>query len=773
MLVSIRMVDRPPSTVTKHDLPALLIIFVVVTLAFFDVLFMGRGFYLRDLTSVYFPMKSLVRDALLSGELPYWNRAYGAGQPMAANPEYEIFYPPQLLILIGPVDFGFRLHILFHLYLAGATMYLLLRSLSATRAASIFGALSFVFGGLILSTISLLPLLFPMAWMPLLIWCSRRAFHAPSAPTIAAASMTLGMIGLVGEPVSFLISLLLLFGVGTYYLVKVRGAGWKGSLATTGIVVAAALAIASVQIVPAWGHLKDSVRSRGITDQTGTFWSLPLARPLELFFPNLFGANDPQHSVFQMSRIYPVEGVPYFYSIYPGLVVILLFAAAVSLRKKGSTLCLLATSISLLLAFGAHTPLWSMKRVIPVLSSLRYSEKFVMVPALIIPILAAMAWSAILGGDEALRKRGLVLACAFSLVSGSIFLATLRLPDGKGADFLRAGFLAAGLVLVLLIVPSRPRVATGLMTILLLADLLSLSRSITPTFPRGFFNEMPPLAREIRSDRYRIFHEAAWFEKTPLGRPYLLDPVGRHWMWRNGVFPITGNGWGVQSVLDQDIDQTLLLNSTDFLNTAIALRRQNDESGLEKLLSMSNVKWRAYYRPFEMVARESGGSIEDSVPVVFRPRGTNERYYFADRIVTSRNPEEMVAALQVGTARSAFADLPARTPASGIVRKITERPNSAEVLVDVSPGTGFLVASVTAHRYWSAAIDGTPVQIHTTNMAYQGLAVSQGRHRITFRYRNPLIDICGVISGLSVLLVLSLMVFFPVRLAGQEEKNSQ
>jgi hypothetical protein len=97
--------------------------------------------YMRDLTRYYYPTKQILRQIVYGGEFPYWNRYFSAGQPIAANPEHEIFYPFTWLILLPSYDFGYRLHILMHIYIGTLGMYALLRSmeLRAGRTVSLRG----------------------------------------------------------------------------------------------------------------------------------------------------------------------------------------------------------------------------------------------------------------------------------------------------------------------------------------------------------------------------------------------------------------------------------------------------------------------------------------------------------------------------------------------------------------------------------------------------------------------------------------------------------
>jgi hypothetical protein len=73
-------------------------------------------------TRFYYPMKKVARDVILSGEFPSWNPNLSEGQPLAANPEFAVFYPPNWFLLLPDYDLAFRLHILFHYYIAAIGM---------------------------------------------------------------------------------------------------------------------------------------------------------------------------------------------------------------------------------------------------------------------------------------------------------------------------------------------------------------------------------------------------------------------------------------------------------------------------------------------------------------------------------------------------------------------------------------------------------------------------------------------------------------------------
>src|SRR3954452_19395228 len=150
--MSLKLTTYNPRLVWRNfDRRAQLLLGLLVVVVYADVLFAGRGFYLLDITSYHLPMTWIVRDVVLRGALPLWNRAYSAGQPLAANPAYEVFYPPQWLVFVLPYVYAFQLHIILHFLIAAAGAFFLIRSLGVKPLPSAVGAAAFVFSGPYLS----------------------------------------------------------------------------------------------------------------------------------------------------------------------------------------------------------------------------------------------------------------------------------------------------------------------------------------------------------------------------------------------------------------------------------------------------------------------------------------------------------------------------------------------------------------------------------------------------------------------------------------------
>lgn len=102
-----------------------------------------RNPFLQDVTTQYLPWAKAVRDAWLSGEVPWRDRWNGCGTPLAANGLSAAFSPLVLAFLILPLARAFALAAAVKLLLALAGGWLWLRELGASRGSSLFGSVAF------------------------------------------------------------------------------------------------------------------------------------------------------------------------------------------------------------------------------------------------------------------------------------------------------------------------------------------------------------------------------------------------------------------------------------------------------------------------------------------------------------------------------------------------------------------------------------------------------------------------------------------------------
>ena len=185
----------------RHDAIAIAILGLLATILFFDVLVGTHNFYMRDLTRYYYPTKQVLRDIVLGRRVPVLepplrrraadrrqSRARGLLSADLADPS------AQLRLRLPPAHPRAHLHRpVRHVRAAALDGRCARRRRSSARS-------SFGLGGIYLSYINLLPILFCAAWLPLTCLFVRRFLLAPRLRDFALASLFLGMQFLVGEP---------------------------------------------------------------------------------------------------------------------------------------------------------------------------------------------------------------------------------------------------------------------------------------------------------------------------------------------------------------------------------------------------------------------------------------------------------------------------------------------------------------------------------------------------------------------------------------------
>ena len=776
----------------RADLIAVLTLVFLGTLLFIDVFVGVNGFYMRDLTRYYYPTKQILREIVQHGEFPYWNRYFSGGQPIAANPEHEVFYPLTWLILLPSYNLGFRLHILIHIYIGLIGMYALLRSMELRPFPAWFGAAAWGLGGLYLSYINLLPILFCAAWLPLTCLFVRRFLLRRSVRDFALGALFLGLQFLVGEPTTVMQTGLL---IGMYALYR----GWyavpRVSKSITRVlwiafISAAGFAVGAAQMLPALDHVRDSARSRPFDFDLVSAWSMPWAKFGEIVYPNILGHISIDRVMWYWGGgLYTGMGSPFLFSIYVGLLVIALAVGGAFVRPRGGRLVLLLCLLSALLALGGHTPLLRWLYRAGIATSIRYPEKFAMLGIFAIIVFASQMLDRLMGGDEDVREgtlgflvaaTAIALAIAlagFTPLYGRVFMKIWAMGKSAQAtkeihlshvDWMIAALRGAiAIALVWFAGKKSPRLWIAAAAVYVAVDLGYTLEELNPRMPRRFFDS-PPAAARLPANRadFRVFHEVDWYGNEEPARQYFSTGDAVYWVVRNGLFPMTPAGSRVRTVLERDYDKTALLPTVDLTDSVWDLKRSGRTDWYEPFMAMSNAWFRGVYRPFKEEQKRTHGDFKKSDPIAFLETTHYPRYYFADQLISVRGRADVVEKLSNGrhTPGVAFVMRPAFTPAGGIVRGVRETSSTAALDVE-SFGQGFLVMSVTRHKYWDVRVDGQRVPTVPTNIAYQGIVVTPGRHRITMVYRNSLVQIGLGITGACGALLLALAIFWRPRLS--------
>jgi hypothetical protein len=659
-------------------------------------------------------------------------------------------------------------------------MYALLRSMDLGVEASFLGALSFGLGGLYLSYINLLPILFCAAWLPLTCLYVRRFLLRHTLRDFGLAALFLGLQFLVAEPTTvmqtgFLIGMYALYR-GWYARPRISKSLtrvlWIALISACGMIVGAA------QLLPAIDHVHDSARSRVFDFELVTAWSMPWAKFAEVIYPNILGHLSLKQVMWYWGGgLYPGMGSPFLFSIYVGLLTIALAIGGAFLRPRGGRFVLLLVAVSAILAIGGHTPLYRLLYDAGIATSIRYPEKFILIAVFAVILFAAQMFDRMLDGDEAVREGALGFlfasiavaatlgALGFTGIYARTFLKiwgyTLNENSARMIELTRNDWIVAairGTVFAAFLwnVRRMNRRAWFLALAAVTAiDLGYITYELNPRMPRRFFDP-PPIASTFPRNRadFRVFHEADWYGQEEIARQFFSTGDAVYWIVRNGLFPMTPAGAKIRTVLERDYDKTALIPTIDLVDSVWDVKRSGRADWREPFLAMSNAWYTGVYRDYKAEKKRVGGNFKIATPIRFEETVHYPPYYFADQLVTIANRADFVKKLTAGSYSRAvaFVQRPGFVPAAGRVLAVTETANTARIDVQ-SFGQGFLVMSITPHKYWSIAIDGHSVIPVVTNIGYQGMIVTPGRHVVTMRYRNELVRVGGALSLFAVIVL--------------------
>jgi hypothetical protein len=740
----------------RHScLCAIALLLALLTIAYADILFLGRGFYISDLGVYHYPMKHVVREAVRSGDFPYWNRLYSGGAPLAANPAYELFYPPQWLVYVLPFHFGVQFHILLHFAIAMTGMFLLLRRLGISIAAAIFGSIAFVFCGSYVSLSSKLPILFSISWLPLALWLLIRFFESRTAARLLPLAAVLAMQWILGEPTVAMQTWAIIAGHSIFRILRnsKRADETKRIAAALGMAIAASLLLAAVQLLPAIDFVRDTVRTKTFDFRVVANWSTPPVRFVELILPGVLRDVTATNGNALITTIYPFRADAYLTEIYAGLLIALLAIAGVFGGVRGRWLFLGTAAAGVIVAMGDHTPLLRILYDTRLFSAVRFPEKFLLTAAFAMSVWGAIVFDRLLAGDRRVIRWTFGLAIVWLLIS---IVLLLNFDDTTRSYFaincIRAAAVAAFLWLV------RTRRTNAMIGVALLAaDLWFGTLNAVPRARREFFDPPQVLSAVDASPQYRIFNEVAWqgWEGDPVVNQLFDVPPGPGlwWLMRNSAFPEIPAMRNLPLAMEDDIDLTSLTNTDDFRQAFKGARSTHLPDADVPYARMSNVGWRVRLRPFDDALRtQVAAAASKAAPVEIVPVPRVERYSFAGRLERVPDAGGFRYAVEHNAADPAVAYIAAEpfAPASARVTRVRETANTATLDVTTT-GRAFLIASVTGHRYWSATIDGQPAPLIATNLAYQGLVVPEGAHTIAMRYRNPLVPVGAAISVVALI----------------------
>ena len=362
-----------------------------------------------------------------TGGFAEWNHLLAGGLPFIAGQHGDVFYPTFILREIFSGGTAFNLSIAIHLFLAGLFTYRFLRAWGLGFHSALFGGVAYMLVGQVASLVS--PghdgKLYVSALTPLVLWMIVRAVRDGRLWAYGVLALA-GALCIVSPHFQLTYYLALLSGPfavyvafaelpdGTHLAPPVR---WR-RLAIAAGAGALAAAIAAVHFLPLLEYIPYSPRGAGVSYAYATSYSMPIEETLNAFLPQFSG----------ILENYWGQNPLKLHSDYIGVVTLILAGAAFGAARRRSFVrfWLIAGIVSLLVAWGGHTPFYRLWFLLPKMNVARAPGMIYFITSFALAVLAAVGLERFLA--EPLRRRYLI---GWGIFAG--FVGLLALAGGLEA----------------------------------------------------------------------------------------------------------------------------------------------------------------------------------------------------------------------------------------------------------------------------------------------------------------------------------------------------
>ncbi|OGR79486.1 MAG: hypothetical protein A3I11_03705 [Elusimicrobia bacterium RIFCSPLOWO2_02_FULL_39_32] len=159
----------------KRDKTSILLLICLPIFFLSGTLTSSHTFFMRDITYLFHPWRSLSAQMIQSGLMPLWNPYEMGGMPFLANCQSAILYPFTILFWIFHFVIGLKCFHFLHYALASLGFFLFAKKCGFSKIISFSGSVLFAYNGYSLTRHEFLSVLGSLIWLPwLLIFCIQK-----------------------------------------------------------------------------------------------------------------------------------------------------------------------------------------------------------------------------------------------------------------------------------------------------------------------------------------------------------------------------------------------------------------------------------------------------------------------------------------------------------------------------------------------------------------------------------------------------------------------
>ena len=743
----------PADYVQKRPVLSAALLLLFLTILFMGVTLWPSGGQIlggHDMRGYYYPYYELVRETVRSGRLPFWEPTLFNGYPFMAQPQQNTFYFPLWPGFILPMNVGISLYMLFHIWLAGMGMFLLVRFLNGRWLPALLSAVAFAFSGLLAgrlwaghSTVYAL-----VAWTPWIVLGLMWSVRKESVWAAIVAGLPLSMALLAGHIPSFLY-VGMIWGLFVLYLLVVDSGRRLLVLRQAATALFIGLALAAVQLAP---FLQFSLASERLAEADYNFatdYSLPPAHLITLLVPEFFG---------EPTRV-GYWSVPTFEELtyYAGLLAVLGIVLALKRPSRLTWFLIIMMVVGIALALGRYGVLYPLAyEYLPFFRIVRAPGRaailFLFAATLLLG-LSLSAWQRI-PRPERLEKLGptwrwtmviiAILGTAALAATGAVFISVHptetsgRLWNQIGGYALATTILLLGGGLIWAYLGTE-RKDTRRRT-WLAAALILLTITDMWLFAYKFVRLEPPTPDPFWVDARSVIGETA---------EHVL-PWGVSLFDQNGAMQV-----GLHSVFGYDSLEpaahiALASSVPDPRSTAydvLAARYVIAPTELEDFVNGD--------RPLSLLAHQGAAWVYERA----RPLPVTRLVYDVEIITDGGQAVQRVHDPEFDPAATVILDADPTcevgpVPTAQGTAEISQSTPGFWRIATQSDTPAILVLAETAYPGWQVTIDNKPVGMLTAYTTLKAVCVPAGEHAVVWRYKPVVYQVGGLVTSAALLLVL-------------------
>lgn len=681
-----------------------------------------------DLSNYYIPFRAFYVSCLEKGDDPAWCPNLFGGFYLQGEGTGFAHPLVRLLYVVLPLQKALNVELLASYPALLAGFVLLLLRWGVRRDGALFGGLLFAFGGYNLLHFMHLNVLAMLAHVPWLLLSIDVALRSEDLHRRALARVSLGFLT-ASQLLLAHVQFAWISGLGEVLYAGFLAAHVPGaSRRLAGLAVSKALGIlgGSAQVLPLWDAFVASRRER----PSMTFvamGSLPPSNLLQWVAPYLSVSRvvlPPMNT--DAGILIPADSMRdwrvHEFAIYYGAVVpTLLIWLAMNRNALGrlrplAIFAVLLAVVSLVLAFGDYTPLFTLTAKLPVVGRFRLPARYLVLFHLAVAMLAALGFSVLCGQPRETRTpwRRLWPLALPTIVSLLVCLGP-ELPESVWPPYLRGVYLAsigwriAGPVLILLATVLVAFAARG--SRVALVGLLAFAAADQAVYGAQFRALYPP--RTL----------AAYLEARPAP-------------------PVPTNGRVTFDQLHEANQPGYTMKGLRLVHGYVALMpRRQLKYDHPASLRVAGVGWRM---PTTDEKGQPWVPVPDPLPRV--------------RLVTnaraSTDPNRDLESIDVVTTALVEAPLALRGGEPGRARMVGDRPGKLDVITEAGKRQ-LLVVSESHHDGWRVKVDGHPQRLLRVNGDFIGCVVPPGKHHVQLRFLPTSARLGAWLSILGLVLVVA------------------